>query len=190
VASIGVRWKKRLFGVEGLSSLFSAPVKQKMSRFCQNHRRGRSLVAHEKELGKMNPARSPPTTHAGKLTACSPRLAAGCERLQPILRLVNSCVLTRVTCLRLARTFKLLSERQWIRMPGKQKEEHIEAQGRVSKALANTQFQVELDVGGMVTAHIAGKMRKHWIKIVPGDRVTVELSPYDLTRGRITFRAR
>jgi len=75
-------------------------------------------------------------------------------------------------------------------MPGKQKEEHIEAQGRVSKALANTQFQVELDVGGMVTAHIAGKMRKHWIKIVPGDRVTVELSPYDLSRGRITFRAR
>lgn len=72
----------------------------------------------------------------------------------------------------------------------KAKEENIEAEGRVREALANTQFRVELDVGGMVTAHIAGKMRKHWIKIIPGDRVTVELSPYDLSRGRITYRAR
>ena len=75
-------------------------------------------------------------------------------------------------------------------MSSKPKEESIEAEGRVREALANTQFRVELDVGGMVTAHIAGKMRKHWIKIVPGDRVTVEISPYDLSRGRITFRAR
>jgi translation initiation factor IF-1 len=75
-------------------------------------------------------------------------------------------------------------------MASKAKEENIEAEGRVKMALANTQFRVELDIGVMVTAHIAGKMRKHWIKIVPGDRVTVELSPYDLTRGRITFRAR
>lgn len=70
------------------------------------------------------------------------------------------------------------------------KEEAIEVEGRVKEALANTQFRVELDLGGVVTAHIAGKMRKHYIRIIPGDRVRVELSPYDLTRGRITFRAR
>ena len=70
------------------------------------------------------------------------------------------------------------------------KEETIEIEGRVKEALANTQFRVELDVGGIVTAHIARKMRKHYIRIIPGDRVKVELSPYDLTRGRITFRAR
>jgi translation initiation factor IF-1 len=75
-------------------------------------------------------------------------------------------------------------------MASKVKEENIVAEGRVREALANTKFRIELDVGGMVTAHIAGKMRKHWIKIIPGDRVTVELSPYDLSRGRITYRAR
>jgi translation initiation factor IF-1 len=75
-------------------------------------------------------------------------------------------------------------------MANKAKEESIEAQGRVTTALANTQFKVALDVGGECIAHIGGKMRKHWIKIVPGDRVTVELSPYDLSRGRITFRVR
>ena len=72
----------------------------------------------------------------------------------------------------------------------KTKEEAIEVEGRVKQALPNTSFRVELDIGGEVIAHIGGKMRKHWIKIVPGDRVTVELSPYDLGRGRITFRAR
>lgn len=70
------------------------------------------------------------------------------------------------------------------------KDEMIEVEGRVKEALANTQFRVELDVGGIVTAHVAGKMRKHFIRIIPGDRVKVELSPYDLTRGRITFRVR
>src|SRR5688572_26034460 len=70
------------------------------------------------------------------------------------------------------------------------KEEAIEVEGRVKEALANTQFRVELDLGGVVTAHIAGKMRKHFIRIIPGDRVKVEISPYDLARGRITFRAR
>jgi translation initiation factor IF-1 len=70
------------------------------------------------------------------------------------------------------------------------KEESIEVEGKVREALPNTQFRVELDMGGMVLAHIAGKMRKHFIRIIPGDRVTVELSPYDLTRGRITFRDR
>ena len=70
------------------------------------------------------------------------------------------------------------------------KEAAIEAQGRVTEALANTQFRVELDNGHQVLAHVAGKMRKHFIRIVPGDRVVVEVSPYDLSRGRITFRER
>ena len=70
------------------------------------------------------------------------------------------------------------------------KEEAIEAQGRVTEALANTRFRVELDNGHQVLAHVAGKMRKHFIRIVPGDRVRIELSPYDLTKGRITFRER
>jgi translation initiation factor IF-1 len=70
------------------------------------------------------------------------------------------------------------------------KEEAIQVEGRVKEALANTQFRVELDIGGVVTATIAGKMRKHYIRIILGDRVTVELSPYDLTRGRIIFRDR
>lgn len=72
----------------------------------------------------------------------------------------------------------------------KTKEESIEVEGRVTVALPNTTFRVELDIGGEIIAHISGKMRKHYIKIIPGDRVKVEISPYDLTRGRITFRLR
>ncbi|MCS7159524.1 MAG: translation initiation factor IF-1 [Gemmatales bacterium] len=68
------------------------------------------------------------------------------------------------------------------------KEHGIQVDGRVKEALANTQFRVELDSGHVVTAHVSGKMRKNFIRIVPGDRVTVELSPYDLTRGRIVRR--
>ena len=72
----------------------------------------------------------------------------------------------------------------------KAKEEAIEVEGRVKQALPNTSFRVELDIGGEVIAHIGGKMRKHYIRIIPGDRVKVEVSPYDLTKGRITFRIR
>ncbi|MDB5309235.1 MAG: translation initiation factor [Gemmataceae bacterium] len=72
----------------------------------------------------------------------------------------------------------------------KAKEEAIEVEGRVKQSLANTTFRVELDIGGEVIAHIGGKMRKHYIRIIPGDRVKVEISPYDLTKGRITFRIR
>jgi translation initiation factor IF-1 len=72
----------------------------------------------------------------------------------------------------------------------KAKEECIEVEGRVKTALPNTTFRVELDVGGEVIAHIGGKMRKHYIRIIPGDRVKLEISPYDLTRGRITYRIR
>jgi translation initiation factor IF-1 len=70
------------------------------------------------------------------------------------------------------------------------KEEAIEVEGRVKEALANTQFRVELDIGGEVIAHVSGKMRKNFIRIIPGDRVKVEISPYDLSRGRITYRGR
>jgi translation initiation factor IF-1 len=72
----------------------------------------------------------------------------------------------------------------------KQKEEALEVDGQVLQALANTRFRVQIEGGHIVTAHVAGKMRKNFIRIVPGDRVKVELSPYDLTKGRITFRER
>jgi translation initiation factor IF-1 len=70
------------------------------------------------------------------------------------------------------------------------KEDVIEVSGTVIEVLPNTQFRVEIEGGHLVLAHIAGKMRKHYIRIVLGDRVTIELSPYDLTRGRITYRAK
>jgi translation initiation factor IF-1 len=68
------------------------------------------------------------------------------------------------------------------------KKDHIEVEGKIREALPNATFRVELDNGLKVLAHISGKMRMHYIKIVPGDRVTVELSAYDLTRGRIIYR--
>ena len=69
-----------------------------------------------------------------------------------------------------------------------QKEEAIEIEGVVIEALPNTMFRVQLDNQHEVLAHISGKMRMHYIRILPGDRVKVELSPYDLQRGRITYR--
>ncbi len=68
------------------------------------------------------------------------------------------------------------------------KEDVIEVQGKVIEALPNAMFRVEVEGGHIILAHLAGKLRIHYIKILPGDKVTVELSPYDLTRGRITFR--
>lgn len=70
------------------------------------------------------------------------------------------------------------------------KEEAIEVEGRVIEPLPNAMFRVELENGHRVLAHISGKMRMHFIKILPGDKVTVELSPYDLTRGRIVYRTK
>jgi translation initiation factor IF-1 len=70
------------------------------------------------------------------------------------------------------------------------KEEAIEVEGIVKEALPNTTFRVELQNKHIILAHLSGKMRKHWIKIVPGDSVKVALSPYDLNRGRIIFRER
>jgi translation initiation factor IF-1 len=70
------------------------------------------------------------------------------------------------------------------------KDDVIELQGTVIEALPNAMFQVELENGHKVLAHISGKLRMNFIRILPGDRVTLELSPYDLTRGRITWRAK
>ena len=67
-------------------------------------------------------------------------------------------------------------------------ETSLEVQGKVVAALANTQFRVRLDNGHEIIAHISGKMRKNFIRILPGDKVAVELSPYDLNRGRIVYR--
>ena len=69
-------------------------------------------------------------------------------------------------------------------------EDKIEVEGEITEALPSTMFRVELEGGHSVLATISGKMRKHYIRILPGDRVKVELSPYDLTRGRITYRYR
>ena len=68
------------------------------------------------------------------------------------------------------------------------KEDVIEVEGKVIEPLPNAMFRVELDNGHQVLAHVSGKMRMHFIKILPGDKVTLELSPYDLSRGRITYR--
>jgi translation initiation factor IF-1 len=70
------------------------------------------------------------------------------------------------------------------------KKESIDVEGKVLEALPNAMFKVELTTGHVILAHISGKLRLHFIRILPGDRVTVELSPYDLTRGRITYRLR
>lgn len=70
------------------------------------------------------------------------------------------------------------------------KEEPIEMEGVVTETLPNTTFRVKLENGHIVTAHISGKMRKHYIRILTGDTVTVELTPYDLSKGRITYRGK
>jgi translation initiation factor IF-1 len=66
----------------------------------------------------------------------------------------------------------------------------IETEGTVTEALPNTMFRVDIGKGHTILAHISGKLRQHYIRIVPGDKVTVQMSPYDMTRGRITWRAR
>ncbi len=70
------------------------------------------------------------------------------------------------------------------------KEEAIQVEGTVVETLPNAMFRVELENNHKILAHVSGKMRMHFIKILPGDKVTVELSPYDLTRGRITYRSK
>ena len=68
------------------------------------------------------------------------------------------------------------------------KQPNIELDGRIKQALSNAMFRVELENGHIITAHISGKMRKYYIKLLPGDKVKLEMSPYDLTKGRITYR--
>jgi len=70
------------------------------------------------------------------------------------------------------------------------KEDVLEVEGTVLEALPNAMFQVELENGHKILAHISGKLRMHFIRILPGDKVTVEISPYDLTKGRITWRSK
>jgi translation initiation factor IF-1 len=70
------------------------------------------------------------------------------------------------------------------------KEDHITMEGKVMETLPNTTFRVELENGHVVTAHISGRMRKNYIRILTGDKVTVELTPYDLNKGRIVYRGR
>ena len=68
------------------------------------------------------------------------------------------------------------------------KQELIKQDGKVLEALSNARFRVELENGHVIVAHISGKMRMHYIRILPGDKVAIEMSPYDLTKGRITYR--
>ncbi|HIE73178.1 MAG: translation initiation factor IF-1 [Flavobacteriales bacterium] len=68
------------------------------------------------------------------------------------------------------------------------KQPNIELDGTIKQALSNAMFRVELENGHIITAHISGKMRKYYIKLLPGDKVKLEMSPYDLTKGRITYR--
>lgn len=70
------------------------------------------------------------------------------------------------------------------------KQDVIEMQGTVTDTLPNTTFRVELENGHVITAHISGRMRKHYIRILTGDQVTVEMTPYDLSKGRITYRSK
>ena len=102
----------------------------------------------------------------------------GGEGFEPNLFLVLTLVLDR----------GLLYNQSLKHMAGQK--EVIKLQGVVVEALPNTQFKVELENGLSIIAHISGKMRKHYIRLVPGDRVEVELTPYDLTKGRIVFRAK
>ncbi len=88
----------------------------------------------------------------------------------------------------LALTLAIMYNQQLISMASQK--EVIKLQGKVVEALPNTQFKVELENGHTIIAHISGKMRKHYIRLVPGDKVEVELTPYDLTKGRISFRLR
>jgi translation initiation factor IF-1 len=87
-------------------------------------------------------------------------------------------------------TYAIISglERFWMMLMAK--EDQIEMEGKVIDTLPNTMFRVQLENGHIVTAHISGKMRKHYIRILTGDTVKVEMTPYDLTKGRITFRMR
>ena len=86
--------------------------------------------------------------------------------------------------------FGALTDAQTVSSESMAKEEAIQMEGVVVETLPNTTFRVELENGHIVTAHISGKMRKNYIRILKGDKVTVELTPYDLSKGRIVYRSR
>ncbi len=88
------------------------------------------------------------------------------------------------------RTWGIIRARLHTQETSLAKDDHIEMEGTVIETLPNTQFRVELENGHVVTAHISGKMRKNYIRILRGDKVTVQLTPYDLSKGRITYRSR
>ena len=96
----------------------------------------------------------------------------------------------RAVCFRKSSFTNVLTINPGSRILAKEKEEALEVEGTVTQALANTRFRVQIEGGHEVIAHVAGRMRKFFIRIVPGDKVKVELSPYDLTKGRITYRER
>lgn len=86
------------------------------------------------------------------------------------------------------RAFTIMRLAFWSPRQAMPKEDHIEMNGVVAETLPNTTFRVKLENGHIVTAHISGRMRKNYIRILTGDKVTVQLTPYDLSKGRITFR--
>ena len=98
---------------------------------------------------------------------------------------VPSCPRRQLTSRERSTLVQVLTKGETKTMP---KEDAIEVEGKVVEPLPNAMFRVVMDTGHKVLAHVSGKMRIHRIRILPGDRVTVELSPYDLTRGRITYR--
>ena len=111
-----------------------------------------------------------------------PRLSTYGEKSEPERRASKHPYLIHCA----AREARLLCLRYAARRMAK--EEKIEMEGEITEALPNTMFRVKLDNGHEVLGHISGKMRRHYIRILPGDRVKIELSPYDLDRGRITYR--
>ncbi len=105
-----------------------------------------------------------------------------------IKRQARACVIHEFSGLAICYTPRALEQLEVYREMAK--EDFIEMEGTVIDTLPNTTFRVELENGHVVTAHISGKMRKHYIRILTGDKVTVQLTPYDLSKGRITYRAR
>jgi translation initiation factor IF-1 len=101
---------------------------------------------------------------------------------------VVSAAITETTHLRVAAPERLLADREQSAEDMPKKDGAIEIEGTIVESLPNAFFRVELDNGHKVLAHISGKMRMHYIRILPDDRVVVELSPYDLSRGRIVYR--
>jgi translation initiation factor IF-1 len=95
---------------------------------------------------------------------------------------------TSAVCCRARRRFRVHPENDKEKPLPKPKEDAIVLEGKILESLPNAMFKVALDNGHEVLAHISGKMRMHYIRILPGDKVQVELTPYDLTRGRITYR--